>query len=198
MRLGNFAAQPSHRRERTKKPRGVSHAQRGSYLLVEVSQSQFKETSAQLPKLKGSAFAIARALREPDEFPSTALTQGRFSTGDNHVASALDSVSPQAAGVQNRREKFRDQRSRNVLEHRPSARRITSLINRSVRARTSRCRTATLAQPMSPDDNTTAEASLTRGSARTCSRRFSDLRKTSITASPNCRSNRRGERAHTN
>lgn len=64
---------------------------------------------------------------------------------------ALDSVSPQTAGCQNRREKFRvsltDQRptSRNVLKHRTSVRRITRPINRSVRARTIRCRTATFA-----------------------------------------------------
>ena len=52
MRLGHFSVQPTNRRERTKTPRGVSHAPRGSYLLVEVSQSQFKETPAQLPKFK--------------------------------------------------------------------------------------------------------------------------------------------------
>lgn len=53
-------------------------------------------------------FANAWALREPGEVASTALTQGRRTTGDNLVAPALDSVSPQTAGAQNRRERFRD------------------------------------------------------------------------------------------
>lgn len=52
-------------------------------------------------------FADARTLHEPDEFTSTALTQGRLTTG-TAIAPALDSVSPQTAGGQNRRERFRD------------------------------------------------------------------------------------------
>lgn len=157
----------SRRCHDTKKPRGVSHAPRGSYLLVRSLSLNSKKRQRSSQHSKESAFAIARALRESDEVTSTALTQGRLTTGDNLVASALDSVSPQAAGVQNRREKFRDQRSRNVLEHRPSARRITSPINRSVRARTSRCQTATLTPSMSPDDNWATETSQNRGSSRT-------------------------------
>ena len=165
--------------------------------LRSLSLTQGNASAASIIQI-GVPFAIAWALREPGDDVSTALTRGRRTTGDNLVAPALDSFSPQTAGVQNRREKFRDQRSRNVLEHRPTARRITSPINRSVRARTSRCRSATLTESMSPDDNATSEASRNRGSARTCSRRFSDLRKTSITASPSRRSSRRGEHAHAN
>lgn len=86
-------------------------------MLVEVSQSQFKETPAQLPSSEdGVPFAIAWALREPDEVPSTALTQGRFTTGDNLVASALNVVSSQTAEGQNRREKFRVPQSPGSLE----------------------------------------------------------------------------------
>ncbi len=52
VRLGDFAAQTSHPCERTKKPRGVSHALRGSYLLVRSLSLKFSETPAQLPKFK--------------------------------------------------------------------------------------------------------------------------------------------------
>ncbi len=41
-----FFRPTSHCCERTKKPRGVSHAPRGSYLLVEVSQSHLRNASA--------------------------------------------------------------------------------------------------------------------------------------------------------
>ena len=53
-------------------------------------------------------FANAWALREPGEVISTALTQGRRTTGNKIVAPALVSLSSRRAEVQNRREWFRD------------------------------------------------------------------------------------------
>ena len=61
----------------------------------------------------------------------------------------------------------RDRRSRNVLDHRPSAKRITSPIDRRVHAETIRCPTATLVESLSPNENGSTQTSRNLGSART-------------------------------
>lgn len=149
-----------------------------------LSVSIQRNASAASTIQKGVPFAIVVTRREPDAFTSTALTQGRLTTVNHHVASLLDTVSPLAAGIPNRAGMFSDQRSRNVLNHHPSARRITSLIKRTVRARTTRCRNTTGKSSMSPDDNGATEASRNHDSATTCKRRISEFRKTLMTSLP--------------
>ena len=86
----------------------MSHAPRGSYLLVEVSQSHLRNASAASNIRKRSAvrnrLGTPRAWRRPLHRSHT----GRRTTGDNLVAPALDSISPQTVGGQNRRERFRE------------------------------------------------------------------------------------------
>ena len=165
-------------------------------MLVEVSQSHPKKRQRSSRHSKWSAFAIAWALREPGDDVSTALTRGDAQRGDNLVAPALDSVSPQTAGFQNRRERFRDlsivrdRRSRNVLDHRPSAKRITSPTVRRVRAETIRCRTTTLVEPVKPIGNSLAQTSRNLGSERTSSRWSGILPKAPMSAVPSGRVSR--------
>ena len=145
-------------------------------MLVEVSQSHPKKRQRSSRHSKWSAvrncLGTPRAWRRRLHRSHT----GRRTTGDNLVAPALDSVSPQTAGFQNRRERFRDlsivrdRRSRNVLDHRPSAKRITSPTVRRVRAETIRCRTTTLVKPVKPNGNSLAQTSRNLGSERTSSR----------------------------
>ena len=159
------------------KPRGVSHAPRGSCLLVEVSQSLFKETPAQLPKFQKSAVAIAWALREPDDDISAALTQGRHPTGTNVLPSgSIRSRRKQRGVPKPEREVSRlvdrpaIERSRNVLEHRVFVGESHRRKERSVRARPGRCRIAMLVEFLLPRVNISAERLRNRGSAMTCSR----------------------------
>jgi uncharacterized membrane protein len=86
---------------RTKKPRG-------SYLLVEVSRSHLEKRQRSFRHSKRSA--VRNRLGTPRAWRRRLLRShtARRTTGDKLVAPALDSFSRQRAGVQNRRERFRD------------------------------------------------------------------------------------------
>lgn len=149
----------------------------------------FSETPAQLPTFKGGVpFAIAWALREPDDDVSTALTRGNAQRGTISLRQRSILSRRRQRGSKTGERGFaicrsaRDRRSRNVLDHRPSAKRITSPTDRSVRAEANRCRKATLIESLSPNDNDSTKASRNRGSARTWSRRSGILPKAPITA----------------
>ena len=149
----------------TKKPRGVSHALRGSYLLVEVSQSHLRNASAASIIQIGVPFAIAWALRKPGEDVSTALTRGDAQRGTISLRQRSIHSRRRQRGSKTGERGFaicrsaRDRRSRNVLDHRPSAKRITSPTDRRVRAEAIRCPTATLIAPLSPIGNGPAKVS---------------------------------------
>ena len=161
---------------RTKKPRGVSHAPQGSYLLVEVSQSHLRNASAasiiQIKECRSQSLGHSASLT---------TTSPPLSHGED---AQRGTISLRQRSIHSRRRQrgsktgergfaicrsARDRRSRNVLEHRPSAKRITSPTDRRVRAETIRCRTATLVEPLSPNRNGSTQTSRNLGSARTWS-----------------------------
>ncbi len=121
---------------------------------------------------RGVPFAIAWALRKPGDDVSTALTRGDAQRG---------TISLRQRSIQSRRRQrgsktgergfaicrsARDRRSRNVLEHRSSAKQITSPTDRRVRAKTLRCPTATLIESLSPNGNGSTQTSRNPGSER--------------------------------
>ena len=178
----------TERPQPTKKPRSVSHALRGSYLLVEVSQSHLRNASAASNIQKGVPFAIAWALRKPGEDVSTALTRGDAQRGTISLRQRSIHSRRKQRGSKTGERGFAicrstcDRRSRNVLEHRPSAKRITSPTDRRVRAETVRCRTATLVESLSPNGNGSTQTSRNLGSARTWSGWFGIFPKAPISA----------------
>jgi hypothetical protein len=152
-----------------KTPRRVSRASEFVFAGV-VSQSQrfqrrSQEKRSAIRDRSGTPTSLARGVPP--------LSHRGTHNGDSSLPPILDSLSPPNAGPKPERgfaipRPARGRGSRNVLEHRASAWRITSAKNRSERARTMCCRTATRAEFLLPIRNDSAQAARKLGGPMSC------------------------------